>query len=534
VLRARRAGVAARATAAFERYGERWEQLEADACTAERAAPTRLATLRRACLDERIAALRTLVDVMTTDDRAEVVDHALDMVRGLPDVADCADAESLLAGPDAPPSDFAVRIAPISAALVVATAQFDAGDREHAEPALVSIVARAHDAGWLPLELDARFALARLRLAKIQPVREELVAIASLATENRLDRRAVRAWIEALRAASTERSQTAVATLASIAIASARRVRDPELVIEAEVEHGGALGRIGKWDRAEAICRGALDEALAKLGAQATATGAARDCVFEALVPLGKWDALAPLAAERIDTATRELGADHPKTIDYLSGLVYLRVHEGKLAEAHAIAERALAARRRTSAPDSLRVAEALYLVSAVEQEAKRNDDARTHYRDALAIAERAPLDPMGIRARIHQGLAELAHAAGDHAEELAQERAATELIRAALGPDSLDLATALARYGQWLTNDDLEAGVREVDQARAIFERAGDRRALLMQAIVAGALVNHAQLARARPILERIVADPAYAQVFDEWNRTQVEHALALAKQPR
>ena len=101
----------------------------------------------------------------------------------------------------------------------------------------------------------------------------------------------------------------------------------------------------------------------------------------------------------------------------------------GRLEEAHALAERALALAREHQ--ERGHQAYALHLLGeiAVRREPPEVDQAEAHYRQALALAEELGMRP--LQAHCHRGLGTLYATTGQQEQARAELLAAIDLYRA-------------------------------------------------------------------------------------------------------
>jgi len=508
------ATTAAETAAALDRYGARWSELAQDACAAGRgadAAARELAERRAACLDHRLIALRTVVEQLAGDGRGELVDGAAAVIAGLPALDDCADARALAAA-GAPPPEVASKLPALEARLAEARVRLDAGLFRDALALLGPIATDADALGWAPLRVDVLQATGEAQLGLLAPSSPTLLAAAELATAQRLDRAAARAWTAAMHAAAIEHDRSAAATLARIAASTAAATGDAALIARTRVVHARALVRLHRAAEAEPMCRAVLAEAEARPGATARDVQLARDCLLEALVPLDRRADARAVVEASIAAREAATGPDHPAVADYLLARSSLLRAEGKDADALADARRAHAIRERIFGDHHLRFAESLSHLADFEEDPAARRALATR---ALAIAE----DPAhaGARARtvaasIHLDLAFLAGAAEDRAATEHHFERALALNQELAGADSLEVAVILVNYGQHRTAWDFDGGVAMLQRSRTILERLGDPRAALARGALAMILGNAGRWAEALPVLEANLAsaDPA------------------------
>jgi len=96
----------------------------------------------------------------------------------------------------------------------------------------------------------------------------------------------------------------------------------------------------------------------------------------------------------------------------------------------------------------------------------------------------------------------------GDHAGAIAHYQEAADLVRRRPGgADSLELAVLLLNYGQVRAQDNVEAGIGLIGEARSILEHLGDPRAAIAGALLADLYVTGHRYADARKVLEDALA---------------------------
>jgi tetratricopeptide (TPR) repeat protein len=472
---------AAAASSALDRYASRWHSLADDVCEAEHAtsALPELVVRRRGCLDAGLDALRGVVTLLASSTRPEFVDHARDVVDGLPDLGDCSDEAALLAAPGMPPAAQAVAITELDRQLDVAAARSHAGEYRAAADDAANLVKRADAIGWPPLQTRAHIVAGMNTLAMLAPARAELAKAGELATANHLDRDAVRAWSGALFAAGTEHAPDAFAMLESVARGAAAGTRDRLLAARVEVDRARAIVRLHRWREGAEACRTARK--LVEQLDSAPLRSDARACIIEALVSLGAFTELAPLIAEALAETTRELGADHPRVTDFMLVQVTLELKANKLDEALRDAQRVLAIRERVYPAKHYKLIEATHALGGVYE--ARGDDTRAQelYAQALAISD--PDDPTQTVqiAFLHNaiGMYQAGQRGDDHhAQALAHLQQAIDLTRAKSGSQAVELGLLLLEYGQVKSEDDVDQALAILREGRDILIASQDKRA--------------------------------------------------------
>jgi eukaryotic-like serine/threonine-protein kinase len=468
---------------ALDGYRRRWIGLTTDACQAERDAGHPIPPLvvgRRACLDSRLDALRGVIATLGTEVPPELVDHADDVGRALPDLGSCSDDGR---GPPLPAQ--APVISNLEAELGNARLREIAGDYARAQAEATAIAQLAEALGSPSLEVRARTLLGKIRRDRQEPAREALLDAAELALRHGLAREAADALSLALEVAGIERSVDAIASLAHLARGAAGSTHDPRLEAGVAIALARAWVHAGQSTDGLAGCRAAVTAAsqLDDPIVQRSAT----DCLIEALTALGRFAELQPVIEREIESTTRRCGEDCPKLADLLSVRSSLARRQGKLVEARSDAERSLAIRIKNYGEHHGKVADSLAALADVTYAAGDPDGARRLRERALAMIDEAQPAQVSTAMMLHLDLALGAANAGPshRAEALSQFERATALERRHAG-DSPALAVILINYGQVKADDDLDAGLAMIKTARDILERHHDRRATL----AAGALL--------------------------------------------
>jgi hypothetical protein len=524
--------MASEAIIGLDRYAQRWSQLAAEGCTAGaggEAAAREIGARRAACLDQRLTALRTVVGQLTVEGRAELVDNAQAVVAGLPDLGDCADARALAAG-GGPPPDVASKLPALQTKLAELRVLVDAGLFRDALAPAEALVTEADAVGWPTLRVGAHQALGEVYQGLYMPkALDETLAAATIATEERLDREAARAYALAVVAAGTSRRKDALASLAPVARAVAAATGDPLLVARAKLAHGRALTRSSVYAEAEQLCREA--DAVISTHPDATRGDRAepRKCLVEALIPLDKRKEAREVIEAALQEVKEKAGPEHPAVADLETTLAGFLREEGKVDEARAMIERGLALREKAYGAEHVRVAESLIALADYEP-----DDARRGpmLARALAIADdpaKSGIRGKAVAAQIHRRLALAAGRNEDNEGTRTHFERELELLEDYAGRDSLEVAILLVNYGQYATRWDMDGGIAMLRRAADSLDRLKDPRAAIARGGLGVILVNAKKWQEALPILERNVreADP---DRIPPQNFGQMHYHLAIA----
>jgi tetratricopeptide (TPR) repeat protein len=462
---------------AFDGYRNRWVALATDVCEAERDAGRPVPALivrRRACLDSRLDALRSLVATLSVAASPELVDEADSISHALPDLAGCGDA-----APDVPQTAIAPLIASLEGELATARLHVVAGDYTRAVAETASIGERADAVAWPLLQVHVRTLVGRIQLERDQPASSALLGAAQLALTHGFAREATDALTLAIEAAGSEHTIDRITSLAALALGTARNTHDRALEVGVETATGKALVRSGHWQPGLAACRTALADAsqLHDTSVRDSAT----DCLIEALTLLGQFTELEPLIDRRIADTIKTCGEDCPRLAEYLLVASVSARRQGNLADARRAVERSLAIRVKAFGDKHVKVADALNTLAEIAYAEGKPDEARGMNERALAMVDESDPRQVLTAMLIHLHLAMAAATAGrDHFAEATQHyERAVALARRRAGGDSLTLAIVLLNYGQLKADEDLAAGLAMLENARDILERHHDRRAM-------------------------------------------------------
>ncbi|MFF5387943.1 tetratricopeptide repeat protein [Streptomyces sp. NPDC013012] len=246
---------------------------------------------------------------------------------------------------------------------------------------------------------------------------------------------------------TTEWTTAAPADTAGTAHSAAVPAPPAELVavLAGRYRAGMGLGRLGRWDEAEAVHRSVAEDRSRVLGPDHPDTLASHYEVGFALARLDR-PADALHAFDRVARArARVLGPDHPDTLAARQERAYALGRLGRHPEAYELYVEVLAARERTVGPDHPDTLRCRHNLAFTLGRLGRLEES---YRTAHEVAEaRARLlgpdhpDTLATRHEVAHVLGRL----GRGEEALAQYRAVAETRAAALGADHPE--TLAARY---------------------------------------------------------------------------------------
>ena len=506
------AAMAESAGDALDAYATEWAAARTDACAAtrERGEQTELLAERRLrCLDERHTALGVVVGLLADEDRPEFTDQALRMVSGLPALADCADAEGLLAGVAPPAPEIAAKVAALEPKLAEARARRDAGQFREAKALAEAMRADADAAGYAPIQVGVDHVAGECSLALSEPGAFALFSAAlERATRHRLDRDAARTASLALVAAAQEKKPEAADAMVPVARGLAERVGDPAFPLEFRIRYGRALVRMRRWKEAAPVCREAIAASEALYGADNPKVVLALDCLMEALIPLDVADEALPVIERALALRRAQVGEDHPAIADYLEALSNVYDVLGNPKDQRGMLEKALAIRERAFGPEHAKVAESLMSLAHLDAAGGNLEAARATGLRALNIAERASGPDSRQAAFIHNTLGTFAVYLRDLTEGRKHLDRARDIFTKEVGERSLEVAMVLIFYGQMESREgDVAGGIAMLERALAIMEEHKDHRATIARSALGSALIVGQQWDRAVVVLEHSLA---------------------------
>lgn len=466
------------------RWVDRWRGALAQTCAED---PSSATSLRRECLDDRRAALGRLVDVLASADTA-IVERGEILVDALPEPGDCdrADATTVSPMPSAARNDAA-------ALATEANARYALGDYASAGALAAAAATASATAGDPTLEASALRITGKLEVAA-----------------GRLDDavRTCERALELVRTAGDDRTTAELALdLAHMQGVTAGRASEG---VEWLRQADAAIARVDGPERLRAR-RASVEAALrVAAGDAAGALALAREAVdilsaydgddphlLEYAANLGVAEHLAgdPFAARRMLVSTlarldARVGPAHPAAITLAGNLALPLLETGRFAEAETVLARALAA-------TDARPYEIVLNLAIVQQLRGRTDAARSHYDEALAIAERdAAVAPM-LPAQVLLNTADFAARTGDLERARSAVARARVIIESLLPAEHPVVAILLATDCLVRTRAGEHAAAIELgERARTIAEASGDPRLLASVLLELG----EAELAAGRP----------------------------------
>ncbi|MCA9708151.1 MAG: tetratricopeptide repeat protein, partial [Myxococcales bacterium] len=496
-------------------YAARWAEAYVDACMATHVRQEQseaLLDLRMACLGQHLDELSAVTSLLAEAD-ADVVDHALETVDGLPPIEGCGDVITLRERQPLPRDpERRQEVEQTQARVAQARALEHSGRIDEALVAARAALRRAKELEYQPLVAQAATALAEALEVKGEAAEARATLLdaeiaAEIARDDALlaEIRVALVMVEGDRLGHTERGHTwarlARATLErlggsphleavlenNVALVLDHEARPEDVLVhqrravELAEESGlselrlaamynnlaGTLAQVGQFEEALQRAQQARLTWEKTLGARhhrvATAMGMlgyvheSRGDSREAL----RW-------YERgYEQMVAEVGSDSPRTADILANLAISQANLGQLEQAERSFRRVLDLRRRAFGADHIAVASAHANLGVILGRRGRPEDALTEQRRALAIKERAfGRDHAQVAASLEEVANALEHL-GQHAEALPLRDRALEIRERVYGPDHPTLCTALGNLAHNLVD------LGDLDRALAVADRA-------------------------------------------------------------
>ncbi len=459
--------------AELDRYDAAWSAAQQMACkaTSSGAQSSDVLDLRQQCLAERDAALRGTLETLATADDG-TIEHALELVRGLPSLAPCNDT-AWLRERVKPPVDRATRerVADVTRELATSSSELRAGKLKQALYTAQTATLMAAKLDHLPTRARAELVVgqALAKLGETANAEQRLQAAAQLAQRAHDDLVTAEAWIELVKVIGHGNARYDEALrYAGFAEASAARLGDDrELRARLDYYRCAILDLQTKLDAADAACANAVKLRAAAFGDDAPEV--ADVLVIQARIAHKRSEPA--LAKQRIDRAVaireKTLGAEHPALMEALFASGQLALGRGALDDAQASFDRAMTIGRASAGDDSLVMAALYAQTAAVLSVRGKLDEALASIERSAAIRERVEgkdhadlVFDHSTRGRILEDLNRLPEAA------VAYERA-LQIAEKALGDKHPSLSAILQDLGR------LHGKLKKLDAARAELDRA-------------------------------------------------------------
>ncbi len=351
--------------------------------------------LRMDCLHEQRGILRARVDLLAEAD-ASLVDEAVVLVAGLPDLARCDDTDRLRRQRERmpPPEDprLAHDVEQLRERLQAIEAEHDAGRYaqalEHLDPLLADsgtlaygpVHAEALLLRGLLLAQDGQYPEAERELTRAHglAVRHAHESV-ELKTSDRLGY--VVGYLQARFAEGKQWSRTALPL--------AERLGDPGAIASVMGHLATVHYRQGEYDDAERLLRRTLELRERALGADHPTIAGTANNLGNILAGQGRFEEAQQQLQRAVEVYERALGSSHPNVASSLANLGNVLDSQGKYEDAERAHRRALELEMAALGEDHPDVARSLNNLALVLGSRGEHEDAERLYRQALTIRER-------------------------------------------------------------------------------------------------------------------------------------------------
>ena len=392
-------GRAAAVTAgdSLDAYGRAWVDLHTEVCRATRLRGEQSEELldrRMACLDQRLAELGALADVLIGQPR-ETVRRAAQAAHALTPLTGCSDLSALTSSMALPSEEGARgRVEALRRRLALAKAHQDAGRMDSAQTVISALDREAEDLGYWPLTAEVLLRKGHLLSARGEAEEAAQVLNSALlaAGAGRHDRAAAEAFVRLVRVAGYQQGDLEGSRrFAAQAQALVRQLGDGRYLEALLADYLGILStQNGDFDRAETEHRRALALRQAGFPHDASSLAVSLIRLSNVLIEQGEFSE----AQEHLERARRlqveTLGPQHPSfasTLDRLGTVAFRRGDYGRARELH---RRSLEIKRRTLGDEHPKVAITLVHLGSTESSDRHHELALEHYREALGVYEKS------------------------------------------------------------------------------------------------------------------------------------------------
>ena len=523
--------------ASLDRYAAKWSAGYREACEAtfvRRTQSRELLDLRIACLDQRLEALRALVQRLVRADE-ETVERGAELADRLPKVASCADTAGLLAA-DPLPADSARRdeIRRLRAELAVMPIDARHGEHDRLLGRLGEMTERAREIGYEPLRAEVLLARSRL-LYELRDVggAEEACFGSLVAAEAGHHRELFAdALVELIRSSGCSGGVRWTARLGALVEARLEASRNRESLDLARLQNmAEAFLYWIEPVRVLEVLAPARERFERYFGADSPGYAEYLTVLARAATYIDQVEEPGELLAAARTILEAQLGPLHPRLVPVLFGLAELHLRRAEPQGAEAVARSAVdAVVLQAGAAPSLRVQALVYLADGLSLLGRtaEGDAAYAHAREAAQTLGQSRwvaglVDCREGAQRLRQGRVEAALALG---------RSSLAHYEAALGPDALDVLWSVHLLGE----AELAAGRPALarpwfERMRALVEARSSDTPVLAYALRG---LGECSLLEGRPEqalepLERALALRRTAPGW-YWARPQTAYALARA----
>ncbi|HKE17421.1 MAG TPA: tetratricopeptide repeat protein [Kofleriaceae bacterium] len=464
----------------LDRYARSWVAMHTESCEAthvrgEQSEAT--LDLRTQCLDQRLAGMRALVDLLRKADRS-VVAGAVQAVAQLEPIDVCADAAALREVKPPPDAAVRARVEALRGRLQIVKALAITGKGNLALEQGLALVADVRALHYGPLEADALATLGRIQRLKdkLDDAEETLYQAIAAGEASHNGLVTVRAWIDLLWVVGNEQMRFAEAErLGRVARGAIERLGgDPRAQAQLDEWLGVLYLRQGNGKDARAPLERAL-AAYRKQGLPEVELARPLRHLADLERTVRNHDQAIRLYRQSREIVEKAYGPDHPRVTSLLGSEGSILYDTARYDEALAIFERGLAAEERVVGPASHTAGTFLRFIGMVRWQKKEYDEAEKALRRSVSVMEKVfgPDSPyVGVSLST---LGELLNERKRHAEALRDLQRALAIEEKTLGADHPDLAISLARIGQaHLDSRHPERAIAPLERALRILNARG------------------------------------------------------------
>ncbi len=460
-------------TRALDDYAERWSTAYVDSCEATHLRHEQsesLLDLRMACLGGHLESLSAVTELLVDAD-ADVVDHALATVDGLPEVSRCANVIALRER-QALPRDPERRkdVEAARARVAQSRALEHAGRVEAALVSARSVLRRAKELEYQPLMAEAGLALGTAldTLGESAEARTALLDAEVAAEIARDDALLARIRVRLVTVEGQRQGSAAAGlTWAQLSRATLQRLGgDPETEAMLEANIATAIEHEAPPEEVLAHQRRAL-ELAESAGLSELRLASFYNDLAGTLAQTGEFDEALQRAQQARLTWAKTLGNEHHRVAAAMYTLGYIHDMREDNAQALEWYQRGYAQMADELGPNSPRTASILSNLAITHARLGHNEEAERDFRRVLTLRQES-LGPDHVEvARAHGNLGVILARRGQKADALTQQRRALAIKQQVLGPDNPQVASSLEEVANALQ------GLERHSEALLLRERA-------------------------------------------------------------
>jgi len=508
-----------RTAAQLDRYAGGWIGARIEACRATHVRgdqSAQLLDLRYACLDQRRAKLRALVDLFAAAPDPKLLDGAVTASLKLDDVEACADLPALSGMPPRPREAKArAEIERLEASVAETDALVTAGRFADGLAIATPTVEAARAAGYAPVLARALRSLAAVQtgtgdhVAAKATIRES----ARVGAEAHDDLGVASGWIYMLHllVSETEELDEAEDLIPVVEAAVARAGNPTKLQLGLDSNVGSLRTAQGRYDEARALLERALATAERELPREDPALSSTLNRLANALARQGNLVEARAYLERTITLQEETLGPEHPYIAMALHNLGGVIFRSGAYEESLAVYQRSLAMKEKLLGADHRDLSNTLSNLGITLRNLGRYAEARPYLERAVVIAEASFGVDHPSYAQAMLNVAGVVGSLGSYDEAIPMFERAFALLEQRVGADHPDLADVLIEMGNLRNATGDHAGARrDLERARRILEASVGRDHADTAAAVASladVLVNEDKLQDALAMYEEALA---------------------------